>query len=88
MNFGKRTPARFDYRQAPRRPGNFAAAIILPDRARLRCLVKDFSATGAQLMVSTVLGIPDAFTLETAAGNRRRVAVVWRAPARLGVRFV
>ena len=75
-------------RRATRHPVDFAATIILDGGTVVRYKVKDFSATGAQLVVPSVLGIPDEFMLQAPTGQARRVRVHRRGIARLGVAFV
>lgn len=77
-----------DNRKAVRQTGNFSASIVLDGRQCVRCLVKDFSSTGALLMVPSILGLPEQFDLQAASGQRRRVEVKWRGAARLGVKFL
>ena len=88
MSFGKKRTVGPEGRSALRQPGNFSATIILDDKSRIRCLVKDFSKLGALLAVPSILGVPDQFDLLAASGIRRRVLVVRRSPSRLGVRFL
>ncbi|MBH5401064.1 PilZ domain-containing protein [Bradyrhizobium sp. CNPSo 4010] len=52
------------------------------------CTVRNLSATGAALDVTSPVGIPDHFTLFVQAdGTHRRCTVVWRKEKRIGVRF-
>jgi hypothetical protein len=87
MSFGSKKSG-MEKRAATRHPGNFSAMIILDTGERIPCVVKDFSKTGAQLLVATVLGIPAEFNLQAATGQIRRVQVMRRATSRLGVRFI
>jgi hypothetical protein len=50
------------------------------------CTVRNISATGAALEVTSPLGIPTAFTLVT-DGDHRPCRVVWRKERRIGVTF-
>lgn len=77
-----------EHRQSERRPGNFNASILVDGRPAIRCLVKDFSKTGALLLVPSILGVPDQFDLQAPSGQRRRVEVKWRGRARIGVKFI
>lgn len=55
----------------------------------LDCLVWDQSATGAQIELETIEGIPDRFTLIMNAYARPRLCqVVWRRERRIGVTFM
>ena len=52
------------------------------------CLVRNVSASGAAIEVSTPLWFPDQFTLGTASdGVRHPCRVVWRAEKRIGLQF-
>jgi hypothetical protein len=82
----KRSPR--DSRRAERKPGNIGALIILASGDKLRCVVKDFSKTGALLIVSSVLGLPDEFELQAIGGPRRNVRIVRRGAGKVAVRFV
>ena len=75
-------------RQATRNPADFCARIRLDGGAEVNCRVKDFSATGAQLVVPSVLGIPEEFTLQSPTGHSRRVRVQRRGVGRIGVAFI
>ena len=88
MSFGKKEPRPFEKRQSDRRPANLGASIVLDSGERVRCLVKNFSKTGALLVVPSILGIPQWFELQAGNGPKRRVEVVRRHTSRLGVRFV
>jgi hypothetical protein len=50
------------------------------------CTLRDVSATGAALVVTSPVGIPERFTL-VAEGSRRTCRVVWRKEKRIGVTF-
>jgi hypothetical protein len=88
MSMEQRKPTGAEKRCDPRRPGNFGASIVFDNGMRVRCLVKDFSKSGALLMVPTILGIPPKFNLQASTGQVRRVEVRRRGTGRLGVRFV
>lgn len=75
-------------RGAVRHPSDFSATIVLDGGATVRCQVRDFSTSGAQLAVPSVLGMPEEFTLQAPTGRARRVRVRRRGIARLGVSFV
>ncbi len=52
------------------------------------CTVRNFSATGAALDVTSPVGIPERFTLFIQAdGTHLSCTVVWRKEKRIGVRF-
>jgi PilZ domain len=50
------------------------------------CTVRNISATGAALDVTSPLGIPAQFTLVT-DGNRLPCRIIWRKEKRIGVTF-
>jgi hypothetical protein len=81
-------PNTRDSRSAERKTINVAAIIHMPDGYRMRCFVKDFSKTGALLVVATVLGLPNEFPLQAIGGPRRNVRVVRRSAGKVAVRFV
>lgn len=82
-----KTQSGTEQRRSERKLGNFGATILLETGQRIRCLVKDFSKTGALLIVPSVLGIPDRFVLLVGSGFSRNVLVRRVGPSRLGVRF-
>jgi hypothetical protein len=84
----KAPPQPNDARRAARKPGNIGAFIILANGHRLRCIVKDFSITGALLIVPSVLGLPNDFELQAVGGPCRCVNVVRRSAGKVAVRFV
>ncbi|WP_082077513.1 PilZ domain-containing protein [Bradyrhizobium sp. LTSPM299] len=51
------------------------------------CVVRNFSDTGAALVVASPVGIPDNFVL-IKGELRRTYTVVWRSKDRIGVAFV
>ena len=52
------------------------------------CVVRNESATGAALEVTSPLGIPDQFMLLVAVDrSSRRCQIVWRKEKRIGVTF-
>jgi len=50
------------------------------------CTMRNVSATGAALDVTSPIGIPERFTL-VSNGSRFRCHVVWRKEKRIGVAF-
>lgn len=84
----RRQPKDGDRRRAPRHVCDFGARIVLDCGREVRCNVRDFSASGANLIVPSVLGIPEEFALKAPTGHTRRVRVRRRGVARLGVAFV
>ena len=53
----------------------------------LDCVVRNLSAGGARLTVTTVVGIPDTFELIMSDGARHHCRVAWRTATELGVDF-
>jgi hypothetical protein len=78
-------------RKSPRRDiHQFAVVHGGDDRQIQPCMVRNVSATGAQIGIETASEIPDEFVLIlTSKGSvRRRCRIVWRSDKALGVRFV
>ena len=74
-------------RAAQRYAGNIGATILLPNGERIGCVVKDFSATGASLVVTGPVDIPQEFELKAHNGPTRHVEVVRRRAGTIAVRF-
>jgi hypothetical protein len=53
----------------------------------IECIVRNLSDTGAKLVVSSVIGIPDTFELLFSDNSRRQCKVVWRTLQEMGVAF-
>jgi hypothetical protein len=74
-------------RIAPRsrvlKTGNIALSEKAP---KLECTIRNLSATGALLQVSSTFGLPTDFDL-LIGSERRSCHVVWRTDTRLGVTF-
>lgn len=74
-------------RRAPRRRVLKTGSISFGGGA-IDCVVRNLSATGAALEITSPLFIPDKFTLVVAADNIHcPCAVVWRKERRIGVAF-
>jgi hypothetical protein len=74
-------------RRAPRRRLLKAGSITFGGGA-IDCVVRNLSATGAALEVTSPVGIPDQFALIIAADKiQYRCVVVWRKERRIGVAF-
>jgi hypothetical protein len=55
----------------------------------ITCTVRNLSATGAALEVTSPVGVPETFTLVLEMEHTKRPCqVVWRKEKRLGVRFL
>jgi hypothetical protein len=57
-------------------------------RSTIDCTVRNLSAQGAKLQVSSVVGIPDTFDLVLADHSRQPCRVIWRRLKEVGVEFV
>lgn len=92
MSFGKKPgPKKFggrEKRRHDRQRVNHPAAIVTQDGKVIPCEIVDWSETGALLAVTSVLGIPQRFNLEPAAGGSYPVEMVRRNVGRIGVRFI
>jgi len=88
MDFGKRQPQFFDWRKAGRHTHNINATAITDGGARIGCVIVNYSTNGALLIVPSVLGMPPQFDLHAEDGLKRRVEIVRRGRAFLGVRFI
>jgi hypothetical protein len=78
-------------RKSPRRDiCQFAVMHGGDDRPLARCLVRNVSATGANIGMESASDVPDEFTLILTRGGdvRRRCRIVWRSGKALGVRFL
>jgi hypothetical protein len=77
-------------RTSPRqRRLNGAKIVFNKDASLIDCVVRDLSPEGAQLIVSSLIGIPDLFELRiNRDGSRHRSKVAWRSKDRIGVQFL
>jgi hypothetical protein len=81
------TPVAPDHRSAPRRRVLKMAKIEFGG-IEIDCLVRNLSATGAAIEVTSPLQCPIAFVLAIPSdGSVRHCHVVWRKGKRIGVRF-
>ena len=63
------------------------AQIVLSEKApKLECAVRNLSAAGACLQVSTTYGIPVNFEV-IIEGHRRSCHAVWRTDTKIGIVF-
>ena len=83
------TLANAEQRRAPRIRSLIGARIVFNNGlATVDCLIRDVSETGAKLIVSSPVPLPDRFELTVPQkGTTRRVRVVWRRATEIGVRF-
>ena len=78
-----------DQRIAPRLKALLAAKISFNNgQSTLDCLIRNLSDTGAKLIVSAAIALPDSFDLLIPQKSvTRRVRIVWRRGEEMGVRF-
>jgi hypothetical protein len=77
-----------DRRSTPRRRVLKTAYIVLSDKApKLECAVRNVSAKGACLELSTTYGIPARFDV-VIDGLRQPCRAIWKTCKRVGVEFV
>ena len=78
-----------EQRRAPRLRSLLGARIEINDgRSTVDCLIRDVSETGAKLIISAPVPLPDGFELIIPQrGITRRVRVAWRRATEIGVRF-
>ncbi len=63
-------------------------SIIFGAAAKVDCVVRNLSETGACLEVASPVGIPDDFTLQIKPEpTKRNCHVAWRSANRIGVSF-
>lgn len=76
-----------DHRKSQRRRV-LKAGIISFGGGAITCTIRNLSAAGAALEVTTPMGIPDKFTLVIEMEHLKRdCRVVWQKERRLGIRF-
>ena len=74
-----------DHRTTQRRTTLKAGRIAFNGgRSTLDCTVRNLSAKGAKLQVSSVVGIPDTFDLFLADHSRQPCRVIWRRLKEVG----
>lgn len=54
----------------------------------INCVVRDYSDTGARLLVESLIGIPDRFDLVRDNFPMRVCRVIWRRAPEIGVEFL
>ena len=76
-------------RRIPPRHRTFKTGMIgFNESGGISCTVRNLAETGANLAVSSQVGIPDHFTLTIASAHLRRLCrVAWRRDDRIGVVF-
>ncbi len=89
MSFGKRNPTGQPTPERPGAPREKADAIgHIHERGKapVRCLVVEYSSTGAELQMPSISGIGNTFELSV-SGRTHHARVVRRAPRTLFVAF-
>jgi hypothetical protein len=82
------TAPQSENRQAQRRTTLKGARIVFnAGRSTIDCTVRNLSAKGAKLQVSSVVGIPETFDLLLDGHSRQPCRVIWRTLKELGVAF-
>ena len=84
--FANKSPLKLERRIAPRRNTAIEAAITF-GHARMACIIRNVSDTGAKLEVARVAGIPDVVLLHAPGHRPQTCRVVWRALKELGVEY-
>jgi len=75
-------------RSVPRHRTLKGGSIVFNEgRSAIDCTVRNLSEAGANLRVTSVVGIPDSFTLQMSDKTTRNCRVVWRKATELGVAF-
>ena len=75
-----------DQKRVAERQRVLKAGTIEFNGGAIDCTLRNLSATGAALDVTSPVGIPERFTLVT-NGSRFPARVVWRKETRIGVAF-
>lgn len=65
-----------------------ASIVFNGGRSAIDCTVRNFSESGANLRVTSVLGIPEEFVLQMSDKTTHNCKVAWRRATELGVAFV
>jgi len=79
---------RLEQRLSPRRNTMIPATIAFNGgRARVQCIIRNISDTGAKLEVKGVGQVPAAFDLLVPEHSPQPCRVVWRAMREMGVSF-
>lgn len=74
-------------RVSPRRTTLQSATVYVDGSALMKCLVRNLSDGGAQLVVSAPGAVPDTFDLAIGQAPARPCRLVWRKQTVLGVAF-
>lgn len=78
-----------DHRNAQRHRTLKGGHIVINDGfSTYDCTIRNLSETGAKLIVTSSLGIPERFGLAMADGRRFDCEVAWRTETEIGVQFI
>ena len=61
------------------------ARIVINEQIAVSCMVHNMSAHGSKLALDSVIGVPDAFTLDIFGEPPREAKVIWRRIREVGV---
>jgi hypothetical protein len=89
MSFGKRIPSgqpHLERRRSAREKIEAAGEILVPGKPPQRCLVTEYSESGARLQLSSIFGISNTFELRV-FGHIYSARVLRRMPQTLFVSF-
>jgi len=77
-----------DKRNAQRRSTLKGGKIVFnAGRSTIDCTIRNLSSTGAKLLVSSVVGIPDTFDLLLDGHSKQPCRIQWRRLKEIGVEF-
>jgi zona occludens toxin (predicted ATPase) len=78
-----------DNRDAQRHRTLKGGSIVVNDGfSTFDCTIRNLSETGAKLLVTSSLGIPQRFELSMQDGRRFACEIAWRTETEIGVRFI
>lgn len=76
-------------RRIPRQRTLKGGRIVLNDGfSTFDCTVRNLTAEGAKLIVSSIIGIPQRFALAMQDGRQFNCETIWHTETEIGVRFV
>lgn len=61
--------------------------VINDGYSTIECMVRNLSESGAQLMVESLLGIPDEFVLKLKDGGSAKAKIAWKRGKTIGIHF-
>lgn len=82
------TQTQTEHRHTERRPTLRGGHIVFNGgRSSIDCRVRNVSKTGANLAVTSIIGVPDEFVLVLPDTKRLPCRVAWRKSREIGVEF-